>query len=370
MGLFFAGAAVAGPIQITGARPYTVDTHSAVIEWQTDVPSNGRIDYGEGLNDANRVALSIDIDTLHRTLLFGLREGEEHVFRVFASDTEGIQVRTNWLSFRTLGVPAPKVVRVQINRLTWTGADVEWVSNIPVKGLFECGYDTAYGYSKKEAAFGTNHKVILDQFSSRRTIYYRMTAADRRGKQIAPYPATFQTAEHNIALGGAVTGTFFHNPERPFVTDSPPILDRVTDGITSYFNGMATSGDPAADTQWVQVDLGSIKDVSEIVTIWRKLAYPRKFTLKGSLDGERWYTFGDTFSAESGNSGVSQTGDPLQIHTAPIGQYALQFIRLEIPQGAPYYKKFENYRFVQLFELKAYPPEQGDAFLRSLNKKK
>ena len=63
------------PLQFSGGRVYSTDTHSAVIEWQTNLPTNGRIDYGEEIKSASRVSLVIDFDTLHRTLLFGLIEG-------------------------------------------------------------------------------------------------------------------------------------------------------------------------------------------------------------------------------------------------------------------------------------------------------
>ncbi|MBI4179142.1 discoidin domain-containing protein [bacterium] len=360
------GVAAAGPFEFVDARAISVDTHAAVVEWVTTVPTNGRIDYGENLRDANRVALAIDVDTTHRTALFGLREGEDHVFRVFASDTSGRQIRTNWGAFRTLGVPAPRIERVDVQELSWRGGRVVWVSNIPVKGFFECGYDTGYGYSKKESAYGTIHDVDLDRFSPRKTIHYRITATDHRGKSTPPHLSSFRTAEHNLAAGAAVRGTFVRNPDASYITDSPPILTRVTDGTTSYFKGMATSGDPAKEEQWVEIDFGRIHDVSEILTFWRRLAYPKKFSLSGSLDGERWYEFGDTHTADSGAGSLSETGDPIYIHTAAIGQYALRYIRLHIPRGAPIHKKFDNYNFVQLFELKAYPPEIEDGFMRML----
>ena len=355
-------------MQFTSLRVDAIDVHSAVIVWQTSIPSNGRIDYGEDLSAANRVALAVDVDTFHRTLLFGLREGEDHVCRVFASDTQGAQIRSGWTSFRTLGIPAPRIVRVDIKEQTWKGAHLEWISNIPVKGGLECGYDTSYGYSKKETAFGRVHEVHLDRFSPRRTVVYRITARDARGKDIPPYPGKFQTAEHNIAGGCTVAGTFFRNPDRPFITDSPPLLQRVTDGRTSYFTGMATSGNPAEETQWVEIDLGSIQDITHILTYWRRIAYPLNFTLKGSLDGDRWYGFGDQFT-ESGSAAVSETGDPMIEHLAAIGQYAIRYVRMEVPKGAAIFKKFDNYNFVQLFEVKVYPMEGEDEFLTMKGKK-
>lgn len=367
--LFSAACLADEPPRFTGGRVYSVDTHTAMIEWQTNLPTNGRIDYGETMKSATRVSLVVDVGTLHQTLLFNLKEGEEHVYRIFATDTQGRQIRSNWAAFRTLGMPAPRITGVFIKELMWYGARLEWTSNTPVKGLFECGYDTGYGYSKLEPRYGAVHEVALDRFSPRKTIHYRITAQDRRRRETV-WTGTFQTDEHNIALRRPVAGTFIRNPDRPHITDSPPLLQRVTDGKTDYFTGMATSGDPGETDQRIEIDLESIQDASVILTYWRRLAYPQQFSLRGSLDGERWYEFGDTYSADDGRQGLSETGDPILIHTAPIGNYAIRFVRLEIPKGAPYAKKFENYRFVQLFEIKVYPTEPEDPFLKFLKQKR
>ena len=332
-----------------------VDTHNAVIVWSTDTVTSGQIEYGLTTATASQLSLVLDQDAHHQTLLFGLPEGEDHVCRITARGA-GTKIQSGWLPFRTRGIPMPKVINAGVSALAKDGGTLTWTSNVPVKGIFECGYDTAYGIQKAEDRFSPYHEITVTRFYPRERVFYRIRGTDDRGYVMPERRGEFVTMEDNIAVRAKVDGTFIRNPEPGFVRDTPPILDRVTDGILNYFTGMATSGDPAGDTQWVQIDLGSVNLVGQILTYWRQLAYPMKFSVQGSIDGVRWMDFGDTFDAGAGSSARSQSGDPMWEHVVNVRNLVLRYIRVDVPQGAPYYKRFDNYRFVQMFELKVYPP--------------
>ena len=335
-----------------------IDTHGAMIRWVTNAPANGTIYYGNSTAEATQVTITLDNQKNHWTPIYTLREGEDYVFRITARDTAGVMRQSDWHMFRTLGVPAPKITNVDFVEITREGGRAVWRSNIPVRGTFECGYDTTYGFRTLEKKFNKAHEVTIKRFNPRRRVLYRILAEDARGLRAPQWRGEFMTAEHNIAVGSKVTGTFVRNPEPSYVKDTPPIIERVTDGGMSYFENMATSGDPDSDTQWVEIDLGKIHDASEILTYWRALAYPKKFSLRISLNRENWYDLGDTFDASTGKTFRSATGDPLWEHEALLGNRILRYIRLEVPKGAPYYKRFDGYKFVQLFELKVYPVEE------------
>lgn len=334
-----------------------IDTHGAVVVWNTDAPTNGQVAYGLNLKEANRVSLVLDSSKGHRTFLGGLLEGEYYVVRITARDTGSGAVLSNWYAFRTLGIPAPKVVEFQIEKLTIEGGTVVWKSNIPVRGLFECGYDTTYKFKKEEKEFGAIHQVTITRFAPRRRLLYRITGEDDRGLKMPEWKGDFLTAENNVAVGAPVTGTFIRNPEPSFITDTPSILSRVTDGLLDYYKGMSTSGDPSDTDQWVEIDLGRIEVVKNVLTYWRELAYPQMFTIRASINQIRWDTLGDTFNASTGELVRSRTGDPVLEHIVDAQKRIYRYVRVEIPKGSPYYKRFDKYKFVQLFELKVYPQD-------------
>lgn len=333
-----------------------IDTHSAMVRWVTDGPSNGQVRYGLNTREASKMSLELMMDRDHRTFLHGLLEGEIYMYQVIARGEMEGEVRSAWKEFQTSGVPAPKIRSVEMAEVTKEGGRMIWRANIPVKGIFECGYDTSFAFRQAEDRFAPAHEVHIKRFSPRRQINYRILAEDARGLRAPLYEGSFMTAEHNIALRMPVRGTFTANAEPSAIKDTPPILARVTDGKLDYFEGMASSGDPARADQWVEVDIGKIERVDQVLTYWWQLAYPKKFTIKASLDGERWDTLGDTHDASAGVSMRSATGDPLWEHTADVGNRVYRYIRVEVPMGSPYHKRFSKYNFVQMFELKIYPP--------------
>jgi len=334
-----------------------VDTKSATIEWTTDVKTSGTMYSGKGPDAASKVTIGLDVDTWHRTYLFGLEEGEDYVFRITAREAGGPPKTSSWYGFRTLGIPKPRILKVEQKQLGKDGGVFVWHANIPVKGVFECGEDTTYPYKTVEKKFNIAHEVTLRRFYPLRRVFYRIRAEDARGLQAPAFHGEFTTAEDNIAVGAKVSGTFTRNPEPAYIADSPPILARVTDGGMNYFHNMACSGDPDEDTQWLEVDLGKFTTVGQILTYWRQLCYPQKFSLHLSLNRENWYDLGDTFDAAAGRVARSASGDPLYEHVAGAGNRIARYIRLTVPKGAPYYARFPSYNFVQIFELKVYPPE-------------
>lgn len=356
--LFFSTAIPAFGLSFDTIQIASVDTHGVVIFWHTDEKSNGSLYYGLGVGEASQVSLELLMSRSHHTSIFNLPEGEEYVFRIQARSEAGVMVTSQWHGFRTWGTPFPKIKeQVNIPALTIEGGTVQWWSNIPVKGIFECGYDTSYGFVQKEDIFSTNHEVMVTRFRPRKRIHYRIRGIDERGYESKEKLGTFTSREHNIAEGASVKGTFTQNPERSYIKDSPPIISRVTDGRLDYFVGMATSANPEDDTQWVEVDLGKLQFVGKILTYWRQLAFPKKFSLFGSVAGDSWIELGDTHDASTGIYVRSRTGDPMWEHEVDVGNRIFRHIRMEVPKGAPTIRRFEGWRFVQLFELKVYPPE-------------
>ncbi len=336
----------------------TVGIHSAAISWQSDTLTMGQIEYGLASEKQDLVSIGLDHARPHLSLLFDLLEGEHYTFRVKARTKSGDEIRSNLMGFRTHGTPFPKILQAGVANPTVEGGTLVWKSNIPTRGVFECGYDTSYGFRKEDPEFGYIHEVVISRFNPRKVIHYRITAVDTRGLEPAPTISTFKTAEKNIALGARVTGTFDRSAEPGVILDSPPIISRVTDGQADYFGGMASSGDPARAMQWVEIDLGKITFAGEINTLWWQLACPTKFSVKHSLDQERWISLGDTFDASKGLSQRSGSGDPAWELGVPVGNVLIRYVRIEIPYGAPYYRRFSKFTFVSLFEVKVFPPDE------------
>lgn len=62
-----------------------------------------------------------------------------------------------------------------------------------------------------------------------------------------------------------------------------------------------------SDPQWLQVDLGSTQQLSQVVVNW-EAAYAKAFTIQASTDGATWTSLYSTTTATGGNQTLSVTG--------------------------------------------------------------
>ncbi|MEU3985124.1 beta-1,3-glucanase family protein [Streptomyces sp. NPDC026672] len=76
----------------------------------------------------------------------------------------------------------------------------------------------------------------------------------------------------------------------------------------------AVDGDPGtrwssafADTQWLQVDLGSVQQISGVTLNW-EAAYARSFRIQTSADGQNWTDVYSTTTATGGNQNLTVSG--------------------------------------------------------------
>jgi hypothetical protein len=217
-------------------------------------------------------------------------------------------------------------------------------------GLSPNRMDKIAGYSES----GIDNSALLTDLSPNTNYFYQIRAADNNGNSAISQVGNFTTRSENLALKKRVSGTFVYLPLDKYVKPGEPdeVLSRVTDGGTSYFTSMASSGTISDYDQYVVIDLEKSYRIKNIVSYWRKLAYPESLTVQVSDNNSDWTTVTDTADAGTGGFARSETGDPVEVlNTAGApGRY----IKLLVKKGSPYFHKHANWGFVQLMEVKAY----------------
>lgn len=64
---------------------------------------------------------------------------------------------------------------------------------------------------------------------------------------------------------------------------------------------------PGADSQWVQVDLGSVQSLCQVTLQW-EAAYGKSFEIQSSLDGASWTPIYTTTTGPGGNQTIDVSG--------------------------------------------------------------
>lgn len=202
--------------------------------------------------------------------------------------------------------------------------------------------------------FGVDNSAVLSGLNPRTIYFYQVKTGDSFGNTLYSKVGSFTTERENVALNKKVTGTFINPPVDKYAKpgSSDEILARVTDGKTSYFTAMAQSGSVDDADQYVVIDLGRSYKIKDIVSYWRRLAYPESLIVQLSDNNTDWTALADGVNAGAGGFARSDAGDPMQALKTAGG--AGRYVKLLVKKGSPAYHKHSNWNFVQLMEVEVY----------------
>lgn len=211
------------------------------------------------------------------------------------------------------------------------------------------------GVAANSGGTGVDNSAVISGLEPRTTYFYQVKATDYYGNSVSSKVQSFVTDTDNIALNGKVTGTFVNYPkDDKYVKPGSDneILARVTDGSTSYFTSMATSGPVPNSDQYVVIDLGKSFKIKNIISYWRKLAYPESLSVQLSDNNIDWNVIDNSADVGSGASAWSDAGDPMAVLNTKggVGRY----VKLLIPKGSAFFHKHDNWNFVQLMEVQVF----------------
>jgi len=249
---------------------------------------------------------------------------------------------------------------VNVYSVTDTTAAIKYRTSIGTAGgsVFYGTDPNSLAKSSANTQSGVYNSVVVSGLKQNTTYFFQVKATDFYGKSASSSVGSFTTSGVNIALNKKVTGTFLTLPDDNYVKPGTPdqVLSRATDGVTSYFTGMADSGPVSAADQYVVVDLGRPYKLSNIISYWRSLAYPESLTIQASENNTAWTTVADGVDAGAGAFGRSDAGDPMQIvNTSVPGSIpASRYIKLLVKKGSPAFHKHAEWGYVQLMEVQAF----------------
>ncbi|MDI6781671.1 MAG: discoidin domain-containing protein [bacterium] len=330
--------------------------HYAQVQWETNVETTGQVLYHPVREFQNNLAISIGMSTTHTVGLRKLLSGTMYQYQVRVKDTQGHTAASEWAAFTTTGIPLPLFEELCVGSLTKTSAIIVARTNVPTKLWVEYGTTTIYNNNLMvRGELKSFHQIALDGLKPDKSYHFQLTAYDNDGHEIISSDHEFTTMEDNIGLYMPTTGTFRECPDDKYISRDKGFLERITDGDTSYFTGMATSGDVTLQDQFVVIDLGIIQPIDRIKVYWRKLAYSKDYSIRLSNDNENWTVLDSGINACNGADELSDTGDPMKMIITQGGGAKARFVQVFVPCGSDFFHKHEDWRFVQLMEVKVYP---------------
>lgn len=326
----------------------------AEIFWKTDYDTLGQIRFGLDVNSINKIYTEFSYSKEHSLKLRDLARGKRYHYQIINQTPENRYFTSRLESFLTKGVPLPEIEEVRTLSAGPSSVTLYVRSNVDtdVKVL----YGKSAGLLEKSVSPKGRkkaHKVSISGLSPLSEYPSRIIVTDLSNRTFQQ-DYIIRTGEYNIALKRPVEGTF----SSTFIADifqlKGDVLKRVNDGSFDYAGGMAVSSDPFQSDQYVIVDLGQVQEIEKVITYWRALAYPYFYSLSFSGDKISWSKARNVILKEKSPSSVEGSNIPMIIGETPLKGISARYVKIFMPKGVPYYKRFPNYRFLQLMELRVY----------------
>jgi len=214
------------PPQITSPPTViSITDFTAVIEWQTDEPSDSVVQYDENSSTWGNYLWSktdTSLVTTHSVTLKWLTPDTQYYFRVGSTDgadppngpTTSNEV--NFTTETTRDTTAPQITTPPtVTGITQTTAVIEWQTDEPSNSLVEYGLTTSYGSQATLADYVTNHGVTLTGLTAGTDYHFRVGSTDAAGNgPTYSTDCTFKTETTD---------------DQPPQITSPPTVTNITD---------------------------------------------------------------------------------------------------------------------------------------------
>lgn len=168
--------------QIERVSVTDITASSAVISWETSIPTKSRISYGTstdyGLEHSND---NEEYNTQHTQRVTGLSSGSTYHFKVKSQTSFGSQFESDDYTFNTIARPEISSIRFQpLDDGATAGVVVSWKTNVPTSSTV---YYAANGSRLEETSseMVTDHEITLTSLSSNTEYAISIEGRDQYG---------------------------------------------------------------------------------------------------------------------------------------------------------------------------------------------
>lgn len=344
---------------ITSVKVENLTEHSADIVFVTSIPSVAYLRFGESRITLNQnIGVESDIHDIHKVSTSGLLKGTEYFYQPVARDLNGNLIIGSVASFKTKGIPLPKIVNLAVEKASPFSVELAWGFNVPCR--MELGIEKAAAEPVKRhetKALKSAGRLRIGKLMPETKYRYRITGTDKFNNRTVQ-EGDFTTPAENIALGKKAYGTFYYPVDGYGIKYDFALFKRITDGNRDM-EGMVESGNVATGDQMAIVDLGNDFKIRNATVIWRGIAYSRAFNLDVSKDMKNWTGVKKGIDARKDGSKILSRGEHgLFLRTVDVNCSGTEarYVRILLPKGSAAGSDlpFDAKPFLQLAEIEAY----------------
>lgn len=204
--------------------------NDAFVTWDTDVPSNSQVLFGETLFYELGSEIDETLVTSHSVTIPGLVADTNYRLRIISEDGAGGSGVSADVPFLTL--PPPVIISSIQSSVGDDEATISWTTDVPASSSFEYGETVSYELGTViVTALSTSHSVSLTGLSSDTTHHFRITVDDGSGGIVISGDQTFRTNPPD--LSGLISDDFSEGS----LGGSWTYVDPLGDGAMNFSGG-------------------------------------------------------------------------------------------------------------------------------------
>ncbi|RLE37660.1 hypothetical protein DRJ17_06085, partial [Candidatus Woesearchaeota archaeon] len=197
------------PPRITaGPTVESITDNQATIVWETDEPSNSRVDIGTDVNYGTTKNMTENV-TVHRITITNLNANTEYHFKVFSTDIDNNgPSSSDDMSFKTAETPdvtPPVISNIVVSATTDQTATIEWNTDELSDSFIDYGFTSNYGYKVGSSQDVLQHKITLTNLAIDTLYHFRVGSIDKSDNEaLAQVDMTFKTKAAKDTIPPAV----------------------------------------------------------------------------------------------------------------------------------------------------------------------
>jgi len=178
---------IEAPILTENIKIVGITHKSAVIQWETDEPSNAVIKYGTSSDNLNFQIADSTMKNKHNVQLTDLSENTMYYIKIESIDSTGNSSNSLTESFSTRGIPdttPPSFISLpQIGKANKDKVVIILATNEPVEYQFFYGEGANRNLQKSDGEKKTRHQVILTNLQPNTTYGFKLVIKDVAGNE-------------------------------------------------------------------------------------------------------------------------------------------------------------------------------------------
>ncbi|MFC2049669.1 redoxin domain-containing protein [Chloroflexota bacterium] len=189
---------------IQNVSPSAIIETGATINWGTDEPTTGKVEYWKTETDVPTALLDKILSTSHNVELIGLDPGTTYYFKITSTDAAGNEatVEGNLTTLAAADETAPAISAVNSSSITESSAIITWITDERATSQVEYGETEEYGLTTQlDENLSTEHSVPLTGLDDDITYYFRVISKDASGNEATLEDNQPFTTESIIPVG-------------------------------------------------------------------------------------------------------------------------------------------------------------------------